>query len=244
VGTSGWQYDHWRGPFYPPELKRSRWFGHYASLLDTVEVNATFHGLPSEPAALKWRRAAPPGFVYAVKASRFITHVKRLKAAKAALDLFLERMSGLGDMLGPVLFQLPPRFPRDTSRLEAFLSELPSGLRAAFEFRDRSWFTDDVYRLLEKRGVALCVYDLEGYTSPEAVTAGFVYARLHGPGAAYQGSYAAEALAAWAGRMERWAASGLDAYCYCNNDQSGHAALNAMELLAILKRREAASSAT
>jgi uncharacterized protein YecE (DUF72 family) len=173
---------------------------------------------------------APPGFVFSVKASRYITHMKKLKDPSEPVRAFLGTMKLLGDRLGPVLFQLPPRFRVNAERFRAFLRSLPKPYRYAFEFRDHTWFLDEVYGALERRGAALCIYDLEGETSPVRVTADFVYLRLHGPGGAYEGKYGAKALRGWADAIQSWAGEGKDVYCYFDNDEKGYAAQNAREL--------------
>lgn len=234
IGTSGWQYDHWRGLFYPPELAKSGWLVFYAQRFDTVEINSTFYHLPGETTARKWRDAVPTGFLYAIKASRFITHFRRLRNPQASLATFFERLADLGDRLGPVLFQLPPRFPRDVGLLDAFLEALPAGGRHVFEFRDPDWFHEDVFAVLSRRGVGFCVFELGELRSPVEATGGFAYVRLHGPQGRYAGDYSREALARWASRMAGWAGQGMDAFCYFDNDQSGYAAKNAAELKELL----------
>lgn len=234
VGTSGWSYPHWRGPFYPGELPADSWLPFYARRFATVEINNTFYRLPEPSTFRKWRDAVPPGFLFSVKASGFITHRKKLKDPGATLPPFLERIRLLGERLGPVLFQLPPRWRCDPGRLETFLSALPRSLRCAFEFRDPSWCVPEVYGLLSRRGAAFCIFDLGGSLSPTEVTAEFAYVRLHGPGGPYAGCYGRRALEGWAETLAGWADRGLDAYCYFDNDQAGHAARNAAELRRML----------
>jgi uncharacterized protein YecE (DUF72 family) len=230
VGTSGWHYRHWVGPFYPPVTRPADFLGLYARRFDTAEINNTFYRLPTPAAVAGWRDATPPGFLFAAKGSRFITHMKKLKDPAEGLRRYLEPLALLGDKLGPVVFQLPPRWRLDLGRLAAFLGTLPDGRRFAFEFRDQSWFAPETYRLLERHGAALCLWDLAGRRSPALVTADFAYVRLHGPGGPYQGSYGEEALAAWAERMLAWRAAGVAAYCYFDNDDRGHAPADALRL--------------
>jgi uncharacterized protein YecE (DUF72 family) len=230
IGTSGWSYQHWRKRFYPEELPSSRWLGYYADRFSSVEINSSFYRLPSEDTLAGWRDAVPDGFIFAVKASRYITHMKKLKEPKESLSPFLERLEVLGAHRGPLLFQLPPRWGLNPGRLEGFLEALPSGLPCAFEFRDPSWFHPATYEALGRHGAAFCVYEMAGVRSPKEVTADFVYVRLHGPGDAYQGSYATPALAAWAGAFSTWNRQGKSVYCYFDNDQNAYAAGNALEL--------------
>jgi uncharacterized protein YecE (DUF72 family) len=230
IGTSGWHYAHWKGSFYPEGLSPGEYFPFYARQFHTAEINNTFYRMPSAETVRAWREMAPPGFVFSVKASRYITHMKKLKDPSEPVRAFLGTMKPLGDRLGPVLFQLPPRFRVNAERLRAFLRALPKGGRYAFEFRDHTWFHDEVCEALEKRGAALCIYDLEGTVSPAKVTADFVYVRLHGPDGAYAGKYGARALRGWADAIQSWAGEGRDVYCYFDNDEKGYAAKNALEL--------------
>ncbi len=234
VGTSGWHYGHWKGRFYPEELAPEEWLRFYADRLETVEINNSFYRLPTEDAVVGWREGTPPAFVFAAKASRYITHMKKLKEPARAVAEFLARISVLGDKLGAVLFQLPPRWRRNAERLEAFLAALPEGRRYAFEFRDESWFDESAYRALRERGAAFCIYDLAGRLSPKEVTADFVYVRLHGPGGAYEGNYDEGMLAAWARELSGWARQGRDVCCYFDNDQEGYAVRNALRLREML----------
>ncbi|MGC9529113.1 MAG: DUF72 domain-containing protein [Candidatus Bipolaricaulaceae bacterium] len=230
IGTSGWHYPHWRGPFYPDELADADMFSYYARRFRTVEVNNTFYQLPGEPTLRAWRRAAPPGFVFAVKASRFITHMKKLTDPSRTLPPFLARVGLLGPRLGPILFQLPPRWRCNPRRLAEFLAALPPEQRCAFEFRDPSWYRPETYRALAAHRAAFCIYHLAGHLSPKEVTADFAYIRLHGPGGAYQGQYDQATLAGWAGAISAWRRQGRDVYCYFDNDQRGYAPQDAARL--------------
>jgi uncharacterized protein YecE (DUF72 family) len=237
IGTSGWHYDHWYGPFYPPGLKKDRMLDFYRRKLKTVEINNSFYRLPEKRTFAAWRETAGEGFCFAVKAYRVLTHYKKLKDSGALLADFLDRAAGLGDALGPVLFQLPPHWGLDAGRLAEFAALIPRGVRAAFEFRDESWFDGRAYRILRERDLAFCVYDFDGRESPRELTADFVYIRLHGPGAKYSGRYTNRALAEWADAIAGWSEGGRDVYCYFDNDQAGYAAANALTLEAIVNPR-------
>lgn len=230
IGTSGWQYKHWRGTFYPKELRQREHFPYYTGLFDTVELNSSFYQLPDRETFKKWRENSPDGFVYAVKASRYITHMKKLKDTKEATALFLKNSKGLGKKRGPILFQLPPGWSVNAERLHHFLRSLPATNRYTFEFRNNTWYCDEVFELLERYNCAFCFYDLAGHQSPIVTTADFIYVRLHGPGGKYQGSYTKKALSAWATRCLKWSGNGKDVYVYFDNDQAGHAAWNARAL--------------
>jgi uncharacterized protein YecE (DUF72 family) len=233
VGCSGWQYRHWRGDFYPDRLPQAAWFAHYAAQFDTVEINNSFYRLPPEETFAKWRNQAPPGFLYAVKASRFLTHMKKLKDPEEPLALFFERARHLGTTLGPVLYQLPPRWPLNLERFDHFLRALPTAYRHTVEFRDPTWYDDRVYALLERHGVALCLHDMAGSASERRVVGPFVYVRFHGP-TRYGGRYSDRRLAVWADWLSAQAARGLDVYAYFNNDVGGHAPRDAVRLRARL----------
>ncbi len=235
IGTSGWHYGHWRGPFYPPDLPESRFLEHYASRFGTAEINNSFYRLPEEKTLVRWRRETPRGFVFAAKASRYLTHMKKLREPEEPLRRLFGRLEALGEKLGPVLFQLPPRWRANPGRLEDLLGLLPPGRRCAFEFRDESWFDEKVYRLLQEHGAALCVYDLGGRTSPRVLTAGFAYARLHGPEGPYRGCYDERRLAGWAELLGGWAEEGVEVYCYFDNDEAGYAPRNAGQLIKMME---------
>ena len=226
IGTSGWVYEHWRGVFYPEGLPQSGWFGHYARHFDTVEINYTFYRLPEEEDFDNWRAQAPAGFIYAVKASRYLTHMKKLKDPEEPLHNFFERAGRLREKLGPVLYQLPPNWRANLSRLEHFLSVLPDGPAHVIEFRDQSWLTEDVFRLLERHGVSHCIHDMRPPAAPRRVTAPPVYERLHGD-ADHAGGYSRDALEDWARYIEGWRNEGLDVFVYFNNDAGGHAVRDA-----------------
>jgi uncharacterized protein YecE (DUF72 family) len=237
IGTSGWNYPHWRERFYPQGLPCPRWLGYYADRFSTVEINNSFYHLPSESTFATWRDTVPVGFTFAVKASRYITHMKKLKDPEESLERFLERVELLGERRGPVLFQLPPRWNRNLERLEGFLEALPAGLPCAFEFRDPSWFHEETYEALEAHNAAFCIYELAGESSPKPITADFLYVRLHGPGGAYQGRYDTSALAGWAGAFSTWNRQGKSVYCYFDNDQNAYAVQNAQELAHLMRRQ-------
>ena len=230
VGTSGWHYEHWLGRFYPEELPKARWLAHYAAHFQTAEINNSFYGMPSAATLASWREQVPEGFIFAAKAHRFITHMKKLKDTEASVARMLERFDVLGDTLGPILFQLPPRWHLDHERLITFLRTLPSGYRYAFEFRDGTWFEPSVYDALAEHGAAFCIYHLAGRQSPKVVTADFVYVRLHGPGGAYQGRYGTRGLRPWVRDCLDWLEAGREVFVYFDNDERAYAVADALEL--------------
>lgn len=229
IGTSGWVYPHWRGLFYPRGFAARLWLGHYAQTFDTVEVNNTFYRLPAPEVFAAWAAQTPEGFLFAVKANRFLTHLKKLKDAERALWEFLERARLLGSRLGPVLFQLPPHWGPDLPRFESFLEALPPRRIYVFEFREQGWFNEKVFGLMERRGAVHCIHDLRPLRVPLRVTANAAYLRFHGD-PNHGGDYPAQSLASWAERISRWLGSGLDVYVYFNNDVGGFALKNALTL--------------
>jgi len=237
IGTSGWSYRHWRGPFYPSAMaKGADQLRFYAERFDTVEVNGTFYRLIEAETFRRWREQTPENFVFACKGSRYLTHMKRLKDAGQGVGRFFERVGALEDKLGPIVFQLPGRFRPDRERLAGFIEALPAGHRYAFEFRDPAWFLPEIYEALAKRDVALCLYEFAGQEAPHELMASFVYIRLHGPEGPYQGSYTDAALQTWAKRLAAWAKAGRDVYCYFDNDDRGFAPQNALRLREFLGR--------
>lgn len=236
LGTSGWHYAHWVGPFYPKGMALDDALAYYGRHFATAEINNTFYQLPKTATFTKWREATPRDFVFACKASRYITHMKKLKDPAASTASFFDAVQCLGGKLGPILFQLPPRWTVDPDRLQRFLEALPRGYRYAFEFRDRSWFTEDLRGVLQAHDAACCVYDLDGWRSPTWVTADFAYVRLHGPDGPYRGQYDGRTLAGWARRIDGWRRDGLDVYCYFDNDEAGYAATDALRLSTMLAK--------
>jgi uncharacterized protein YecE (DUF72 family) len=230
IGTSGWHYKHWKGPFYPYGISTDDFLAYYAERFHTVEINNTFYQLPKKETFLTWRDTTPSGFIFSVKASRYITHMKKLKDPQQSLVIFLERVAILTNKLGLVLFQMPPHWSINTGRLIAFLETLPKDYRYAFEFRDTSWFTNETYEALAKHEAAFCIYDLSGLLSPKEVTADFVYIRLHGPESPYQGQYHTNVLSGWAETFSTWSQQGKEIFCYFDNDEAGYAAQDAMRL--------------
>lgn len=234
IGTSGWHYGHWRGPFYPAGLKADSMLRWYIQHFDTVEINNSFYRLPTSAAIAGWCRETPPDFCFAVKASRYITHNRKLKDPTETIKRFMLQVTELGARLGPILFQLPPAWHANVGRLEEFLQALPAGRRYAFEFRNPTWNIRPVYDALRKHNAGYCVFELAGFHSPVHVTADFAYARLHGPGHAYQGDYSRSELEEWARRIERWRKELKHIFVYFDNDQAGYAAKNALELKRLL----------
>ena len=232
VGCSGWQYPHWRGDFYPADIPQSRWLEHYASVFDTVEINNTFYRLPESATFAAWRRRVPRGFLFAVKASRYLTHMKKLKDPEEPLALFLSRARALGPTFGPTLFQLPPRWPLSHTSLERFdrfLQALPKRRMLAIEFRDPSWYADEVLERMERHRVALCLHDMAGSQTGKRAVGPFVYARFHGV-QKYSGSYADATLEEWAAWMADRVRGGAPVFAYFNNDTGGHAPRDAVRL--------------
>ena len=201
IGTSGWSFDEWNHIFYPDKLPVDERLHYYAGQFNSVEINSSFYHLPSKTTLEKWVDATPDSFLFTMKASRYITHMKRLKQCEEPVQNFLERMRILGKKAGPVLFQLPPSFAADTERLN-LIQTLPDTFQYVFEFRHPSWFQDDVYNLLSRKNIAFCVYELEHQTSPMEVTADFTYIRLHGPGEKYEGLYGRKGLRKWVNFIE------------------------------------------
>jgi uncharacterized protein YecE (DUF72 family) len=232
VGCSGWNYKHWgNGVFYPPKLPPRKWLEYYAQHFDTVEVNATFYRLPRESAVSNWVAQTPPSFVFTIKMSRYVTHVKRLRDLPPSLELFYGTIKPLvgSPKFGPVLWQLPPTFKRDDERLQYALELLPPG-RHAFEFREPTWFAEDVYALLRKHGVALVIGDDPRRPfQTHVLTANWTFVRFHSGSRGRNGKYSQSELDEWAERIRRWSDNG-DVYAYFNNDWEGFAVYNARDL--------------
>jgi len=231
IGCSGWNYRDWRERVYPQGLPARRWLSHYAQLFDTVEVNTTFYRLPQREAVANWAAETPPGFLFAVKASRYLTHIKRLTDLGQGVERFYERIEPLVEAgkLGPVLWQLPATFRRDTDRLAAALAALPPG-RHCFEFRHPSWFNADVYALLRRHGAALVVGDTpqRPFQTHER-TAGWTFVRFHHGHRGRGGNYSATEVEEWGRRIARWRRQ-VEVFAYFNNDWNAFAVRNALAL--------------
>jgi uncharacterized protein YecE (DUF72 family) len=223
VGTSGWHYPHWREVFYPSGLSSGEYLSFYSRHFDTVEINNSFYRLPGLGTFRAWAESTPQGFVFTVKASRYITHMKKLRGCDEALSSLLENAGGLGEKLGPILFQLPPRWKVNPSRLEGFIATLPRDKLYAFEFRDPSWFQEDIYRLLEGFNCALCSASSPSFPESRRATAGFAFLRFHGGKVLYGSKYSKGELKEWAAFARGLLDEGRDVYAYFNNDAYGYA---------------------
>jgi len=235
IGTSGWHYKQWIGPFYPEKLPKKDMLKYYVQFFSTTEINNSFYKLPDKNTFQNWAEQVPENFTFSVKASRYITHMKKLKNSRESLNRFMEGIKPIGNHLGPILFQLPPRWRCNPQRLSSFLEGLPPGNQYVFEFRDPSWWNETIYNLLKDHGAAFCIFELAGELSPLLTTSDFVYIRLHGPGDAYQGSYSETDLRDWAAKIKQWYNKGKTVYLYFDNDQAGFAAKNALRLKGIVK---------
>jgi uncharacterized protein YecE (DUF72 family) len=232
IGTSGWNYDHWRGLFYPERLAKKKWLTHCTGIFSTIEVNVTFYRQMKDSTFVKWYSETPDGFIWAVKASRFITHMKKLQDVKEPVDRFFASVNLLEEKLGPVLFQLPPSLHFEPSLLENFCSLLPEKQRCTIEARHSSWTGEEALSIMKNHGIAWCISDTAGrYPFREAVTADFVYIRLHGAENLYASNYSEEELQGWERKIRSF---GVDAYVYFDNDFMAYAPKNAIRLKELL----------
>lgn len=234
IGTSGWHYAHWVGIFYPEQMKPRNFFEFYRRYFDTVEMNNPFYRMPTAATVDGWRSAAPDDFVFAVKANRSITHTHKLRGVDNQLATYFEAIQRLGPTLGPILFQLPPRWRVNVERLQEFLVGLPRRMHYVLEFREPSWFNNEIYRLLRQHHAALCIHDMGGNLTPVQITAPLIYVRFHGRSGHYGGNYDDDSLNWWAAQMRRWSDEGHDVYGYFNNDVNGYAPRNAYQLRQLL----------
>jgi uncharacterized protein YecE (DUF72 family) len=238
IGTSGWHYKSWRGPFYPVGLPVKAQLQYYASQFETAELNGVFYRTPTVKAVTSWKEQTGKNFAFTWKASKFITHWKRLSANSVnSLALMEDRLSLLGNKIGSVLFQLPPNFQADAERLSAFLRMLSPKRRYSFEFRHVSWYSPRILRLLSENNISLCISDHHDAPAPWRRTADFVYVRGHGPGGRYKGHYSKDALAAWAKRIRSWKVQGCDVFVFFDNDQKSAAPIDALKLKQMLAKR-------
>jgi uncharacterized protein YecE (DUF72 family) len=233
IGTSGWHYDHWRGGFYHKGLAKSRWLEFYSKHFSTVELNNSFYRLPSENAFINWRDSSPPKFVFSVKVSRFITHIKRLRNAEEAVFNFMAHTRFLGVKLGILLYQLPPNMKRDDQLLEGFIRMLPKDVSHVFEFRHTSWFDDKVFDLLRRYNVGFCIYDMPDFSTPVISTSDTAYIRFHGSHQLYGGCYSDKELDGWAKKIAGLGTSIV--FAYFNNDAEGFAVKNALTIRNLLE---------
>lgn len=231
IGTSGWLYKHWIGRFYPEKSNAKKQWQFYAGHFDTVEINNSFYRWPDRSVFEGWYKNSPGNMLFSVKASRFITHMRKLTQPEEPVVKLFENITALKNKLGPILFQLPPKWKINATRLGDFLAILPKGYRYAFEFRNDTWYHEDIFQLLQQHNCAFCIYQLAGHTSPVQVTADFVYVRLHGPTEfKYQGSYNDAALKKWAKQILAWQKDKKDVFLYFDNDQDAYAVFNALTL--------------
>ena len=230
IGTSGWHYGHWEGPFYPKDISSDEYLEYYSKHFHTVEVNNSFYKIPDQETIREWRDTVPKRFIFSVKASRYITHMKKLKDPDKGVPNLMSAISLFENKLGPILFQLPPNWHANPERLEAFIISLPRNYDYAFEFRDTSWFDDRIYKILEKHNTAFCIYELGDVMSPKIITSDLIYIRLHGPAGPYKGQYKTSALEEWAKSISKWSKHGKKIYCYFDNDEAGYAPRDAMRL--------------
>lgn len=241
VGTSGWTYKHWRNKFYPENLSAAKYLAFYSQRFSTAEVNYSFYRLPLASTYQKWANTVDDSFVFAVKASRFISHVKRLNECGQAWSKFTENAKTLGSKLGPILVQLPENFSSDPDRLSAFLSDVKSGedgIRIAFEFRHESWFNREVYRILETHGAALVAADSPRYPRFDIQTTDFMYFRFHGRTSLFASKYSLVEMAEEAKKIRNYLKDGTDVYAYFNNDGNAHAVINARQLSDLISGEE------
>lgn len=236
IGTSGWSYHSWRGRFFPDEVMVKHQLRYYATQFDTTELNGVFYRTPTAKAVKNWYEQTPAGFLFSWKASKYITHWKRLTGdSKNSIALMETRIACLKEKAGPVLFQLPPRFIADRERLASFIKLLRKKHPYSFEFRHPSWYDRKIFDLLAEHDIALCISDHHAAPSPWEVTASFVYVRGHGPGGRYRGHYTDSDLRDWADRMRQWKRQRRDVYVYFDNDQKSAAPADALRLREMLR---------
>jgi uncharacterized protein YecE (DUF72 family) len=236
IGTSGWNYPHWRSVFYPSYLRQSQWLQYYVKFFNCVELNVTFYRLMQKKTFQNWRKHTPKGFYFIAKGSRFITHIKRLKSVKDPLDLFLNNAQGLGNKLAALLWQLPPSFKKDITRIEMFLKLLKkTNIRQVFEFRNDSWFDAETFRLLKEYNACLCIAHSDRFPCVREVTADFLYLRFHGGKSLYGSDYSRRELKRWA--EFSGGVKVKDIFAFFNNDACGYAVKNARQFKGLLENK-------
>lgn len=235
IGTSGWNYKHWLGNFYPEEIKQKEFLKFYSENFRTVEVNNTFYKLPEGRTIKKWVSAVPDNFTFSVKGSRYITHMKKLKDPDESTVKFFDCIEHFKGKLGPILFQFPPHFSFNPERLGNFINILPQNYKYVFEFRDPNWFNDLTYNFLRDNNIAFCIYYMGEYESPEQITSDFVYIRYHGSNSLGAGEYSEDKLKEFAEKIKTYQKNGKEVFCYFNNDEEGYAVKNAVKLRELVK---------
>jgi uncharacterized protein YecE (DUF72 family) len=240
IGTSGWSYKDWRGPFYPGDLAQKNWLDWYATQFSTAEINGSFYRTPSLDAVRSWREKTPDDFLFAWKASKFITHWKRLsEQCRNSLELLESRLEVLHPKVGPILLQLPPQFKADVLRLKSFLRLVPKRRKYAFEFRHASWYEPEILDVLRDNDISLCISDHHDAPAPWEITASFVFVRAHGPTGRYHGNYSPGTLYRWSNTFAKWREMGVRVYCYFDNDQKSAAPNDAQRLVECLRKTSA-----
>lgn len=233
IGTSGWYYKHWYGFFYPEDIAKNKWFKYYTENFDTVELNNSYYRFPTESAVKKWYDSSPDNFVYAVKMNRYVTHIKKMKDVERQTGDFLNTVSALKKKLGPILFQFPPTFKKDLEVLKAFVPLLKKQKQCVFEFRNKSWYDDECFSLLDKNKISFCIYHMGDIETPRVITGDMIYIRFHGTSGKYGGTYPDEILKEWADWLKK-NKKGKSCYAYFNNDLNAYAVNNAKTLKKIL----------
>ncbi len=236
IGTSGFSYSHWKGVFYPEDLPSSKFLEFYAKNFDTVEMNSTFYHTPRDSTIRNWIEKTPENFVFSVKTSKFITHIKRLKDSGGSVEKFLQKAELFGKKLGVILFQLPPSLKKDAVLLSEFIGTLDKSKKYAFEFRHKTWLSEDVYEILKKNNIAFCISDTPRYPYAEVITADFSYVRLHGHTKLYASEYTKEQLIHYAELISENNKKGISFYVYFDNDFYGYAVKNALELKNLIQK--------
>ncbi len=237
VGTSGWSYDDWRGRFYPEDIAKTKWLEYFCKEFDTVEINNTFYHLPKNKTVKNWRDTVGDNFLFTAKASRYITHVKKLNDPEDSIDKFFDVINSFEDKLGLVLYQLPPNLHINEEKLENFLEAIPRKENSVFEFRHDSWYEKSIFDLLEKYNCGFCIHDMTGNESPRRVTSELMYLRFHGASGKYQGNYPDKMIEKWAEWVKENSRGVKRVFAYFNNDLKGYAVKNAMSLRKFLKEK-------
>lgn len=236
IGTSGWHYLHWWGKFYPENYSEKELLKYYSQFYCTVEINNTFYHLPSAKIVKQWLDSVPDNFIFSVKASRYITHMKKLKDPEISTEAYFNTIRNFKDRIGVILFQLPPNFKVNTERFEKFIKKLPVDYRYTFEFRDKSWFIPDIYEIMKHHNLSLCFYSMGKYNSPKELLSDFVYLRLHGSNTLGSGLYDISTIERIAEEIKIYLKEGKEVFCYFNNDESGYAIKNALQLQGMFEK--------